>query len=385
LYPDDFFAVKDRIIKESRFRIAFLYCTPLLLLDNIGYSSNIFSYSENIVPDWTGDLGVGLRTSAILADRLILQAGDIPHYSFYLENKELRSWSNEFQATAYSYVGPLNFKADFVQSDLTQRPYQEFSRPFRYGKQVWSGEVDLGRRTNMFLTAYVRFSKLAYEEDPYLGSFYLADSLNRRENSFGLTLNRRIFTRTVIYLNYEFNDFAFAATAERDSVSHAVGIGVELPEIGPLQGGFQIGYMRIDPRNPAYSTSQNLNGSGNVRVTLFDRLRFNLFYSLGTSFSYSASDLYFNSHAYGGGVDFYLTSHMKIGATYQEGRLNFHSFLDPGYARRDRTSTQRYFLAFPLFGDASFGLAYTVYRLRSEELNLDITRSYWGGFVSYDF
>ena len=80
-------------------------------------------------PDWTGDIGLGLRASAIVANRLILQAEDLPVYSFYLENKNLRSWSNRFGATAYSYVGPLNLKAGFRRNDLNQRPNLEFSRP----------------------------------------------------------------------------------------------------------------------------------------------------------------------------------------------------------------------------------------------------------------
>ncbi len=58
-------------------RLGFLYFTPLLFLENVGYTSNIFTYNEQAVPDWTGDIGLGLRASAIAANRLILQAEDI--------------------------------------------------------------------------------------------------------------------------------------------------------------------------------------------------------------------------------------------------------------------------------------------------------------------
>ena len=385
LRPDDFFAVKDRVIAESRFKFASLYFTPLFMLENVGYNSNIFTYYDQAVPDWTGDLGVGLRASAIVANRLILQAEDLPHYSYYLENENLRSWSNRFQAAVYSYIGPLNFKAGFVFNDLTQRPYDEFSRPFQYTKREWSGEVDWGRRSKLFLTAYTKFGKLAYDEDPYLETYRLAEILNRQESSFGLKLNRRIFTSTIIYLNYQLSDYVFTANSERDSSSQAISLGVELPEIGLLQGGFQIGLNYFDPKNPLFKPSQNLNGSGNVRVTLFKRLRLKLFYTLGTNFSFAADDLYYNNQVLGGGADLYLTSFLKIGATYQEGRLNYHSWLDLELKRTDWTSQQQYFLAVPFLGNASFGMAYTIYRLRSDASNLDYTRSFWGGFVSYEF
>ncbi len=110
-------------------------------------------------PDWTGDFGLGLRASAILANRVILQAEDLPNYSFYLENKNLRSWSNRFGATAYSYVGPFNLKAGFKRNNLRQRPQLEFSRPYHYSDSEWSGEIDIGRSSDLFLTAYAGFSE----------------------------------------------------------------------------------------------------------------------------------------------------------------------------------------------------------------------------------
>jgi hypothetical protein len=385
LHSDDFFAVKSKIISDSQFKLGFLYFTPLLLVDNVGYTSNIYTYDDQDKPDWTGDLGLGLRASAIAANRVILQAEDLPHYSFYLENKALRAWSNRFTTAAYSYVGPFNVKAGYAQNNLSQRPYMEFSRPFRYTDSEWSGETDIGRRSNLFLTAYVAFKNQAYDEYTYLGSYNLAESLNHRENVFGLKLNRRVFTSTVIYLNYEISDYVFASRAERDANAQTIGLGVQFPAIGVLQGSFKIGLRRFDPKNQLFQRSQSLNGRGDVHITLFDRLRFNLFYSLGTYFSYSANELYYNNQLLGGGAEIYLTSFLKGGAAYDDGRLKYYSFLDLALQRSDRLRNQHYYLAVPLFGGMSLGFAYNIYRLSSDALNLDYTRSYWGGFITYGF
>lgn len=385
LRADDFFAVKDKIIKESRFKLGFLYCTPLLLLENAGYTSNIYTYEEKESPDWSVDIGLGLRVSAVVANRFILEAKDLPVYTFYLENKNLRAWSNRFGTAAYSYAGPFNLKAGYVQNNLSQRPNLEFSRPFRYTGSEWSGEVEFGRRSDLFLTAYVKFNKLAYDDDPYMGNFNLAESLSHRENVYGLNLNRRVFTRTVVYLNYEMCDYVFANRSERDARARQLALGVEFPEIGVVQGSFQIGLKSFDPGNPLFQRTQRPNGRGDVHITLFERLRLNLFYELDTYFSYDSNDLFYDHQSLGGGAEVYLTRFLKGGSSYEDGRLKYHSFLDLGLQRSDRLRQQRYYLAIPFLGYMSLGFTYTIYRLSSDVLNLDYTRSFWGGFISYEF
>jgi hypothetical protein len=377
--------VKDKIIEESRFNLGFLYFSPLLMLENVGYISSIYTYEAEEIPDWTGDIGIGLRASAVLANRLILQAENLPYYSFYMKNKNLRAWSNRFSAFTYSYVGPFNLKAGFSYNELRQRPNLEFSRPFNYSDSEWSGEIDIGRRSDLFLTAYAKFTKPTYNGDPYLVKYNLAESLNHQKNVYGLKLNRRVFTSTVIYLNYEMSDYVFVSRSERDARAQTMGVGIEFPEIGVLQGSFQIGLKRFEPKNPLFETMQCPNGRGDVHITLFERLRLNIFYELGTNFSYGASDLFYDNHSFGGGVDIYLTRFLKGGTSYQDSRLKYFSFLDLSLQRSDRVSQQRYYLAIPFFGNMSLGFAYNIYRLSSDVLNLDYIRSFWGGFITYEF
>jgi hypothetical protein len=385
IFSNDFFAVKDKVIDESRFKLGFLYFTPLILMDNVGYTSNIFNYQAKEYPDWTGDLGLGLRASAIAANRVILQAEDLPSYSFYLENKNLRSWSNRFSSTLYSYVGPFNIKAGYVQKNLSQRPNLEFGRPYRYTSSEWSGEADIGRSSRLFLTAYVALRKLAYDEEKYLGGYNLALSLDHRQNTYGLRLNHRIFTSTLIYLDYSMSDFVFGSSSVRDARGQTMGLGVVFPEIGALQGRLQIGYHRLSPKNPLFQSTHSLNGQGEIHFTLMERLRLSGSYSLGTTFSYTASDLFYDHETFGGGVEVYLTRFLKGGASYQDGRMRYRSFLDLELRRSDRIRNQRYYLAIPFLGGTSLGFAYNVYRLTSDALDLDYTRNFWGGFISYEF
>lgn len=362
-----------------------MYFAPLLLLENVGYTSSIYTYEEEAHPDWTGDLGLGLRASAIAANRFILQAEDLPSYSFYLKNKDLRSWSNRFKSLAYSYFGPFNIKAGFKRNDLLQRPQLEFSRPYHYRDSEWSGEVDIGRHTDLFLTAYALFRELAYDEDPYWVGYDLADSLNHKENVFGVKLNKHIFTNTIVFANYERNDYKFSSSLVRDAKTQKIAVGVEFPEMGALQGSFQIGLRRFDPQNPGFKSVQRPNGRGDIQLKLMERLRLSGFYEIDTRFSYTASDLFYDNSTFGGGVEVYLTRFLKGGADYQDGRMKYYSFLDLEQQRSDRIRNQRYYLAIPFIGNTSIGFAYNVYRLTSDVLGLDYTHNFWGGFISYEF
>lgn len=347
--------------------------------------SSIYTYDAEDHPDWTGDIGLGLRASTIIANRFILQAEDLPVYSFYLENEDLRTWSNRFGATAYSHAGPFNIKAGFKRNDLFQRPQLEFSRPYQYSSSEWSAAVDIGRQRDLFLTAYMSLNRMDFDDDPYWGEYNLADRLNHRETTLGVRLNKRVFTGTFVYANFERINFNFERSGERDTKAHQAAVGVRFPEMGALQGSFQIGIRRFEPGNPLFRNVQRANGRGNVSLTLAERVKLNGSYELGTLFSYFSSDQFYDSNTLGGGVDLYLTRFLKVGGTYSDGRLKYRSFIDLELLRNDRVRQQSYYLAFPFIGNTSLGFSYNVYRLTSDALSLDYTRDYWGGFLSYGF
>ena len=359
--------------------------TPLLLLENIGYTSSIYTYQDEENPDWTADTGIGLRASAIIANRFILQAEDLPVYSYYLENEQYRTWSNRFGTTAFSHFGPFNLKAGFKRNDLFQRPQLEFSRPYQYSSSEWSGAIDIGRRRDLFLTAYISLNRMGFEDDPYWGEHNLAERLNHRETTFGVRLNKRVFTGTFVYANFERISFNFEQSGERDTKAHQVAVGVRFPEMGSLQGSFQIGIRRFEPGNPLFRSVQRPSGRGEVHLTLAERLRLNASYELGTLFSYYASDQFYDNRTFGGGVDIYLTRFLKVGSNYSDGRLKYRSFIDLEPLRNDRIRSQRYYAAIPFIGNTSLGFSYNVYRLTSDVLGLDYTHDFWGGFLSYGF
>lgn len=65
--------------------------------------------------------------------------------------------------------------------------------------------------------------------------------------------------------------------------------------------------------------------------------------------------------------------------------MKYRSFIDLQLQRSDRIRQQQYFIAIPFFGKTALGFSYNVYRLTSDVLNLDYTRSFWGAFLQYGF
>jgi len=380
MFADDFFAVKQQVIEEAKLKLGFGYFTPLIYLQNVGYSDSIYNYENEKTPDWTGDFGLGLRASSVVGDRFILTAEDLPVYSYYQKTEEQRAWSNRFQATTYTYLSLFNFKARYTHNYVRQRPSLEFGRPFHFTNQQWSGEVDYGRHDFLFVTAYFKANKYDYGVEPYLTSYNLDERLSHNETILGLNLNKRIFSQTTLYANYEHTDYAFANNPGRDSRAQQVALGVRLPEIGAIQGSFYLGFKRFNPANPAYRNVSRPTGRGDV-----SRMRLNLFYEIQTHFSYSSVDNFYDNQSFGGGIETRLTRFLKAGATYQDGRMKHYSFLDLSHLHTDRVRQQQYYLAVPFVLNTSIGFSYNIYRLTSGTLGYDITRKFWGGFLSYEF
>ncbi len=292
LSSDDFFAVKDKVISESSFKLGF----PLLIAAAACWTTSAIPAASTLMmpgrsptgpATWAGAACFGHSWPTALSCRP-RTCRIIP---ITLKTRTCGPGAIASQPAAYSYVGPFNLKAGFARNDLRQRPQLEFSRPYRYTDSEWSVETDIGRRFNLFLTAYAAFKELAYDEEPYLGSYNLAESLNHRQNTFGLRLNRRVFTSTVIFLNYEMSDYVFASRSERDTRGQTLGLGVELPEIGVLQGSFQIGLSRFDPEKPAFPGEPEPQRPRRTSASpCSSACASTCFTHLGTNFSYSASE-----------------------------------------------------------------------------------------------
>ena len=108
VYADDFFTLRKKIEDSSWRKIGFVYIKPSLIIQDVGYSSNIYSFEESAKPDWTADLGVEFIFSSIISRRIIFRIKETPYYSFYLHNKKEENFNNIFNGEMFTYLGKIN-------------------------------------------------------------------------------------------------------------------------------------------------------------------------------------------------------------------------------------------------------------------------------------
>jgi len=384
-FSDDFFKKKDQIIEDSLFRLGIFYVTPRLSLESLGYTSNIYHYNEIEEPDWTADIGVDVQAATLLGKRFILVLNDHPYYSFYAKNKQDRAWNNEFSFSIYSYLGKINIQYQWSWNNVQQRPTSEFGKRIRYITYKNLLSLDWGNQDSFFITFFGEFSKLNYEDEPYLDDFDVQILLNREELNAGIRFNKIIFSRTRWFLNVVYFDYRFIESNERNGQGEQVSMGVAFPEVSRITGSFELGYKFYQPENPLYRNYSAPYGLGNITISLFRRVKVNIEYLLNNNFSFYQSDQYFQERSIRSEVGYYLNRNLKMGYKYQTGTLVYKNLEGSSIERQDRIQQSSLFFGIRLFKQMGIGLEYTIYKVESELLEWSRSYNFIGGYVTYDF
>ncbi len=384
---EDFFALKKRLVDNSRFQLGFLYINPFLTLENVGYTNNIYSYDNIVQPDWTADIGADIRVSSILGNRFILALRDRPFYSFYVKNKNEEAFNNNLNVALHSYLGRLNVTFEAERSTFRQRPTREFGARVRFTRESETLSIDYGKHTSFFLNVYAGVTRHSFEDDTYLGNaeFDLSRFLDREELNAGVNLNKMVFSRTRMYLNYEYFNYSFTHTPERNGDGSLVSLGFILPEIGHITGSVRVGYKFYSPRNPVYQDYSTPFGTGKLSFLLFRRLKLKIDYLLENFFSFYNPQQYYNDRSVGAGAEFYFTRNIKIGYEYHIGKMVFRNLSDGAVRRTDDTRRSAATFSVRMFKNLGIGLQYIRFQGESDESNFSRSYEFIGGYITHEF
>lgn len=383
-YADDFFAVKERIIREAWIKKFSLYISPRLSITNMGYTSNIYSYQDIEEPDWTADVGINLRAAAILKDRFIFLVDESPYYSFYAKNKSEEAFNNRFQFTVYTHVGRFNLDYMLNLNHIRRRPNSEFGIMTRQRERNHSFSIDYGRYDRFFINLYVAQKQREFTDERYLEDYDLSH-LDREEILVGIVLNKRIFSMTRLSLNYEYYVYRFFQASEKDGIGGKLALGVDFPEIGRVKGSLRYGWKSFFPKNPGYKNYSKPFGSGTLSIRMFRRFKFHFNYLVDNFFSFWRANQYFDERSFRAGVEFYLSSRIKVGYGYRIGNLSFKNLTDGLETRKDDIYSSSLSIAVRIFKKMGIALTYTTYR--ADSTLLDFTRRYnfIGGSIIHEF
>jgi hypothetical protein len=384
VYAEDFFKVKERIIREAWIKTFSLYFSPKLSITELGYTSNIYSYQDIEEPDWTADLGINLDAAAILKDRFILSVNESPYYSFYLKNKNEETFNNLFQFTVYTHLGRFNLDYRLNLNHVQRRPNSEFGIKTRYRERKHAFSVDYGRHDYFFINLYAEQDQREYSDDRYLQEYDLSH-LDREDTLLGITLNKRIFSRTMLWLNYEYYTYRFLQSSQNDGIGGKLSLGVDFPEISSIKGSLRFGWKSFFPKNPDYNDYLKPFGSGTLNIRMLKRFKFHFNYLVDNFFSFWNANQYFDERSFGLGIEFYFNTRIKVGYNYRWGNLSFKSLIDGSVSRTDDFYRSSISIGFRIFRKMGIALAYTIYHADSTQLDFNRRYNFIGGNIIHEF
>lgn len=384
IYADDFFAVKDRIIREAWIKKFSLYISPALSITNLGYNSNIYSYQDIEEPDWTADVGINLRAAAILKDRFIFMIDEFPYYSFYAKNKKEEAFNNKFQFTVYTHLGRFNLNYRFNQSFLRQRSTSEFGTNTRIKERKHAVSLDYGRHDRIYINLYAAQNQREYTDERYLEAYDLSQ-LDQEDLLWGIGLNKRIFSRTMLSLNYEYYDSRFLHAPWKDGIGGKFSAAIDFPEISRVRGSLRYGWKSFFPKNPDYIKFSKPFGAGKLSIRILRRFKFHFNYLVDNFFSFWSLDQYFDERSFEAGVEYYLSGRIKIGYWYRTGNLSYKNLVDGIETRKDDIYSASFSIGFRIFRKMGIALVYTIYRADSSQLDFTRRYNFIGGSIIHEF
>jgi hypothetical protein len=385
LYCDDFFKIREGIINNAWRRAAFFYLRPALTLENVGYTSNIYSYSEFEEPDWTADIGIDLQVSSIIGNRFILSVKENPYYSYYAENVDQRALSNKLTTTVYTYLGRINLKYSYRNDFIKGSPTAEFGALIRTQNQENLISLDYGKYENFFVNLFFKQSNIKFYEENYLGSYNLKEHMNREELRGGISFNKRIFTQTQLFLKFEYFGYTFEYESFRDGIGREVSFGVIFPEIGRIQGSFEVGAKFFSPATSSFRNYTKPFGSGDVTIKLFRKFRFEFQYLINNFYSFWNVEQSFNERSGSARIEYYISKNIKIGYNYHLGILSYELLTHGEKVRQDNFYTSALYFGLRIFKKMGVGVEYRKYRADSDVQSFSRSNDFIGGYLIHEF
>jgi len=385
VFSADFHKARESAIKPGRFHLGPLQIVPQITLENIGYTDNIYQYSNEARAGWMADLGLRVKAAAAVGRRLVLIFETHPYYSYFSAVDTERAFNHTNRARLFTRVAGIHLMYSLEYDNRRWRPNREFAARVRNQSTYHYLEADIGNHDALFITAYAGILHLEFSEDGFMEQYDPGLYLDRDEQVAGLKLNLPVFTATQLSLKAELREYRFDRTRSRDGKSLVTGLDIRFPEIGHLTGSASLGYKRYFPEAPGYKEFNALSGTGHITYRFMRRWRLGLDYNLDAIFSFISPDNYFNESSFQGSLDYYISRNLRLGGSYRNGRYDYRRLENGVLQFRD---THQYFeirAAFRLAGTTGVGLTFR--RGEWDSRRTDLKRDYYfiGGFVTHDF
>jgi len=378
-----------RRVGDAWLEIGPIRIKTLLLLDNVGYDSNVYRKSYDPVQDYTFTLGPEFCLYWPIKKKVIFEIYYSPRYVYFKKTKRERTWNNYF-----------NGKVHFVFN----RVLFTLGKGYSVAREIWNTEIDIRpqRKEDSYYGSflwqitkktsfYLRFRRAEYDyEDLSFERFNIRDELNREENYVNFTAYYQLSYRTGLFLDLEYGYFDFDDPSNiRDSKSYAVFGGFEFSPLGVARGIIKLGYKGFYSLSAGGKDYQGVVGDTSVSVKLLKPLNIRASYRRDIEFSVWYGNPYFIENRYGGGVSVYLLKNVRLDYDYSLGRNQYPEVIRVGERsgdkRRDDYGIHSVGIYFRLKRNTGLGVVASRW-IRDSSLDwLDGKRDFVGVNLTYDF
>ncbi len=383
-FPEDFFRVKEDIMNNFKRKILGVYINSSFEINNLGYSSNIYSYESRKKADYTSEYQFSFNTAIILRDKFIIKIDDSPSYTYYNETSKNRGFFNNFAFSFFSYIGRLNINYSFRNSHINTIPSDEFGIRLRRNDTDHFISADYGNLNHFYMNFFFRSRKLEYKNLLYLSLFDISTLMSRRENTIGVSLNKRIFTSTRLSIGIDYFEHKFIYSYDRNSRGINTFFSISFRNRGKVTGDLRLGMRYFNSNNVLFKDYLTPFGFGQINFRILNGLTLIANYLLDISYSFTGRDIYYKNNTLGIGFNYRFNRQFRIEYFSRFGTLHY-KYLTYGFKyREDLSFNHRITLRYFLTPQIQIGVSMSRFNSTSTDLFYNRNVDFFGSFLRFN-
>jgi hypothetical protein len=287
----------------------------------VDYNSDIYFGSRaEPVPDYTFTASPKVNIYLPLWKGVVVDLAENPRYIYYLHTKNDRALDNAFRGQLHVALKRWYFQGGARLVNAQERLSTELNLNIGRKETDFAGQAFWQISEGSAIALQYRSFDYIYE-NPQDANIDIATNLDRKEQFVNLTTYLKQTSKWRFYVDAQYGtyDFKQAISNDKNSRSYALYTGMEFspPPTGEestrgFWGKIDLGYQRIDIRDPRRKDYGGLAGNSSVVLTLSNAFSAHGVFSRAIQFSvYSDLDYYIQT-VYGVGITRSLTRNLRI-------------------------------------------------------------------------
>lgn len=344
------------------------YVTPSVQIRDVGVDTNVYDTPVSPRHDFTATFVPHADVWVPFANRALLTTSTGVGFAYYAKYDNARSVDPDVLVRGDVYARRTTFYAGDHYLKTRDRSLEVDAGLARRTENTADGGalVKIGTRFTADIGGYHRTQQ--YDENPIFGT-NLRESLDRTEQGFRFTLNRKLTPLTTIYVRTETQQTRFDFSPVRDTDGFRIAPGANFNPKALINGSAEVGYRRFTGKDPALPDFSGLVARLSLNCTLLETTQFRATWDRDAIYSFDLLWPYATLNAVGGRVRRQIRGQVDaivsaVRATYDY--ENFNTSIEQP-KRRDVTVSYTVDVGYRLNRDMRIGFAVTSWNRQSND------------------